>query len=93
MVEFYNYKFACLTVLTEFTTYITVEPALVDAFQEFMRRKFHENKTRIRENLIERNKKYPERKTISVGLYGGITTAIQYSLLLTQYDAILTATE
>ena len=93
MVEFYNYKFACLTVLTEFKTYITVEPALVDAFQEFMCRKFHENKTRIREILIERNNKYPERKTISVGLYGGITTAIQYSLILTQYEAILTATE
>jgi ubiquitin-protein ligase len=93
MVEYYNYKFACLTLLTEFTTYITVEPALIPAFQEFMRRKFHENKTRIREILLEREKKYPEKKTVSIGVYGGITTAIHYSLVLRQYDAILTAPE
>ena len=91
MVEFYNYKFACLTVLTEFTTYIIIEPALVDTFQKFMNRKFKENKTRIREILVERDKTYPERNTISIGLYGGITTAIHYSSILTQYEAILTA--
>ncbi len=93
MVEYYNYKFACLTLLTEFTTYITIEPALIPAFQEFMRRKFHENKTRIREILMERDKKYPDRTTISIGVYGGITTAIHYSQILRQYDAILTAPE
>jgi ubiquitin-protein ligase len=89
MVEYYNYKFACLTVLTEFTTYITVEPALVDAFQEFMNRTFQTNKVKIREILTERSKKYPEKKTITIGVYGGITTAIYYSSILTQYDAIL----
>jgi ubiquitin-protein ligase len=89
MVEYYNYKFACLTVLTEFTTYITVEPALVDAFQEFMNRTFQTNKVKIREILTERSKKYPEKKTITIGVYGGITTAIHYSSILTQYDAIL----
>ena len=89
MVEYYNYKFACLTVLTEFTTYITVEPALVDAFQEFMNRTFQTNKVKIREILTERSKKYPEKKTITIGVYGGITTAIHYSSILTQYHAIL----
>jgi len=93
MVEYYNYKFACLTLLTEFTTYITIETALIPAFQEFMCRKFDENKTRIREILMEREKKYPERTTISIGVYGGITTAIHYSQILRQYDAILTASE
>jgi ubiquitin-protein ligase len=93
MVEYYNYKFACLTLLTEFTTYITIEPAVIPAFREFMRRKFHENKTRIREILMEREKKYPERTTITIGVYGGITTAIHYSQILRQYDAILTAPE
>jgi len=89
MVEYYNYKFACLTVLTEFTTYITVEPAVVVAFQEFMNRAFRTNKVKIREILTERSKKYPEKKTITIGVYGGITTAIHYSSILTQYDAIL----
>lgn len=89
MVEYYNYKFACLTVLTEFTTYITVEPAIVVAFQEFMNRAFQTNKVKIREILTERSKKYPEKKTITIGVYGGITTAIHYSSILTQYDAIL----
>jgi ubiquitin-protein ligase len=89
MVEYYNYKFACLTVLTEFTTYITVEPAIVVAFQEFMNRAFQTNKVKIREILTERSKKYPEKKTITIGVYGGITTAIHYSSILTLYDAIL----
>jgi ubiquitin-protein ligase len=81
IVEYYNYKFACLTLLTEFTTYIVIESTLV------------ENKTRIREILMEREKTFPERKTVSIGLYGGITTAIHYSLILTQYDAIFTESD
>ena len=91
IVEYYNYKFACLTLLTELTTYITIESTLVPGFQEFMRRKFAENKKRIREILVEREKAHPERKSLSIGLYGGMTTNISYSTILTQYDAILTA--
>jgi hypothetical protein len=68
-----------------------MESTLVPVFQEFMRRKFHENKTRIREILMEREKMYPDRKTISIGLYGGITKDIHYSLIRTHYDAILTS--
>jgi hypothetical protein len=56
-----------------------------------MRRKFLENKTHIREILVEREKTFPERKSVSIALYGGITTNISYSTILTQYDAILTA--
>jgi hypothetical protein len=88
MVEYYNYKFACLTLLTELTTYITIEPALVSDFQEFMRRRFRENKTRIREILEERRKQYPERKTVAIGLYGGINTSVSYHTIMEQYDAV-----
>ena len=91
MVEYYNYKFACLTLLTEFKTYIPVEPNMVESFQKFMNSKFEENKRRIREILVAREKLYPDRKTLTIGLYGGITTAIQYSLILTQYGEILSA--
>jgi len=91
MVEYYNYKFACLTLLTDLTTNITLESALVPGFQAFMRRHFLENKTKIREILVEREKKYPERKTVSVGLYGGITTVVLYHTLLEQYDATVIA--
>lgn len=91
MVEYFNYKFACLTILTEFTDYIAMESTLVPVFREFMCRKFRDNKTRIREILMEREKMYPERKTISIGLYGGITKDIHYSLIRTHYDAIITS--
>ena len=54
-----------------------------------MNRAFQTNKVKIREILTERSKKYPEKKTITIGVYGGITTAIHYSSILTLYDAIL----
>jgi len=91
IVEYYNYKFACLTLLTEFTTHITVESSMVEPFQKFMNSKFEENKRRIREILVERENTYPDRKTLTIGLYSGITTAIQYSLILTQYSELLSA--
>jgi ubiquitin-protein ligase len=92
MVEYYNYKFACLTLLTEFTAYVSIESSLVPEFREFMMRRFQENKTRIREILVERRNTFPERKTVTIGLYGGITTAIAYDTLLELYDATATAT-
>ena len=88
IVEYYNYKFACLTLMKDLTTYIAIEPSLVGEFQEFMTRKFIENKTRIREILIERNQKYPEKKTVSIGLYGCISTTISYDTIMTDYDAV-----
>lgn len=91
IVEYYNYKFACLTLLSELTTHITIESTLIPEFQEFMSRHFKENKTRIREILVERTEKTPEKKTISIGLYGGITTAISYDTLLEHFDATVAA--
>ena len=88
IVEYYNYKFACLTLMKDLTTYITIEPSLVGEFQEFMNRKFLENKTRIREILIERTQKYPEKKTLSIGLYGCINTSISYDTIMKDYDAV-----
>lgn len=93
MIEYYNYKFACLTLLTDLTTHISIEPPLVPAFKAFMRRRFQENKTKIREILAEREKKYPEKKTITIGLYGGITTYISYHTILEHYDATVKAIE
>jgi ubiquitin-protein ligase len=88
IVEYYNYKFACLTLLKDLTKYITIESSLVSVFQEFMKLKFIENKSRIREKLVELIKKYPEKKTISIGLYGCITTAISYDTIMKDYDDV-----
>ena len=88
IVEYYNYKFACLTLMKDLTTYITIEPSLVGEFQEFMKRKFLENKTSVREILLERTQKFPEKKTVTIGLYGCISTAISYDTIMTDYDAV-----
>jgi ubiquitin-protein ligase len=93
IIEYYNYKFACLTLLTNLTTHISIEPELVPVFKAFMHRRFHENKTKIREILEERVNKYPDKKTITIGLYGGITTSISYHTILEQYDATVNAIE
>jgi ubiquitin-protein ligase len=88
IVEYYNYKFACLTLMKDLTTYITIEPSLVGEFQEFMNRKFLENKTRVREILIKLTKKHPEKRTVSIGLYGCISTAISYDTIMKDYDEV-----
>lgn len=88
IIEYYNYKFACLTLLTELTKYIPLESTLVAEFEVFMRRRFLENKRRIREILEERREQYPERKTVSVGIYGGITAMVSYHTIIEQYDAV-----
>jgi ubiquitin-protein ligase len=91
IVEYYNYKFACLTLLTELTTHISIEPGLIPEFREFMLRHFQENKTRIREILAERCVKFPERKTLTVGLYGTITATISYDTIFEHYNATVAA--
>jgi ubiquitin-protein ligase len=88
MVEYYNYKFACLALMRELTTYITIEPTLVGEFKEFMRRKFIENKQRIREILVERARTHPEKKPVTIGLYGRISTSISYDTIMADYDAV-----
>ena len=87
MVEYYNYKFACLTLLRDFTTHVAIEPALVPEFKEFMNSQFRSNKKRIREILMERVKQFPERKPIIVSLYGAIHTHISYDTIMKDYDA------
>jgi hypothetical protein len=89
MVEYYNYKFACLTLLKELTTYVSIEPSLVADFKEFMITTFRENKERIRDILTERLKRFPERKAVYVGLYGGIHTVIAYDLVMLDYKSIV----
>jgi ubiquitin-protein ligase len=88
MVEYYNYKFACLTLLKEFTQHLTIEASLVPEFKEFMVATFRENKAGIREILAERMKQIPERRAIHVGLYGGIHTFIDYTTLMKEYDEV-----
>ena len=88
IVEYYNYKFACLTLLKDLTAHVAIELSLVPEFKEFMKRKFHENKTRIREILIERMNTYPEKKTVSIGLYGCINANIMYDTIMKDYDAV-----
>jgi hypothetical protein len=88
MVEYYNYKFACLTLLKEFTQHLTIEASLVPEFKEFMVATFRENKAGIREILAERMKQIPERRAIHVGLYGGIHTFIDYATLMKEYDEL-----
>jgi len=92
MVEYYNYKFACLTLIKELTTHVMIEPALVADFTEFMNVTFRENKGRIREILVERMKRYPDRKSIFIGLYGGIHTVIAYDTVMKDYETLV-ATE
>lgn len=88
MVEYYNYKFACLTLLKEFTQHLTIEASLVPEFKEFMVATFRENKAGIREILAERMKQIPERRAIHIGLYGGIHTFIDYATLMKEYDEV-----
>jgi ubiquitin-protein ligase len=89
MVEYYNYKFACLTLLKDLTTHVGIEPSLVADFKEFMKTMFRENKERIREILTDRLKRFPERKSIHIGLYGGIHTQIAYDLLMKEYNDVI----
>ena len=91
MVEYYNYKFACLTLMKELTTHVSIEPALVPDFKQFMDVTFRENKDRIREILVERLKQHPDRKSICVGLYGGIHTVIAYDNVILEYKSVVDA--
>jgi hypothetical protein len=56
-----------------------------------MLRHFQENKTRIREILAERCVKFPEKKTLTVGLYGTITATISYDTIFEHYNATVAA--
>jgi hypothetical protein len=89
MVEYYNYKFACLTLLKDLPLYVPLEPSMIHEFQEFMNARFRENKASIREILESRIKHYPERKSISIGLYGGIIAMLAYDTVMADYKAVV----
>jgi len=89
IVEYYNYSYACLTLLTELPTRVSIDQAFVPVFEEFMRRHFQKHKSRIREILVERAKTFPLKKTVSITLYGGLSTTISYPTLLERFDAVL----
>lgn len=91
MVEYYNYKFACLTLMKELTRYVPLEASLVPDFQKFMNTRFRENKAGIRAVLESRIKQYPERKTVTIGLYSGITAQLAYDTIMADYDAVVKA--
>jgi ubiquitin-protein ligase len=86
IVEYYNYEFACMRVLTDVQRYISLEPALVPVFEEFMFRHFHKNKKEIREILVERSKTIPTNTQLRISLYGGMASTISYSSLLERFD-------
>jgi hypothetical protein len=77
-----------LTLMKDLVTYITIESTLLGEFQDFMKRKFIENKTRIREILVERERTFPEKKPVSISLYGRINTYISYDTIMKDYDAV-----
>ena len=91
MVEYYNYKFACLTLLKEFTQHLTIEASIVPDFNEFMIAKFRENKDHIRDILVDRRKQFPDRKMVHIGIYGGIHTVIDYEILIKEYDTFVSS--
>ena len=69
--------------------FVPLELSLIPEFQEFMNARFRENKAKIREILESRLKQYPERKSISVGLYGGIVTMLAYDTVMADYKAVV----
>jgi ubiquitin-protein ligase len=88
-VEYYNYKFACLTLMKDLPRYVPIEAGLIPEFQDFMNERFRENKAGIREILESRVKQYPERKSVTVGLYGGINTVLAYDTIMAEFNTIV----
>jgi ubiquitin-protein ligase len=83
IVEYKNYEFACMELLTDLKTYVSID--FYPQFEEFMLRHFHKNKDKIRETILEHS------KSVSSGLYritsyGGIICIVNYTKLLEQYD-------
>ena len=88
IVEYYNYEFACMRLLTDVQRHIALEPAFIPSFDEFMLRHFHKNKTGIREILVERSKTIPANTQYRISLYGGMSSAVSYQALLERFDTV-----
>jgi ubiquitin-protein ligase len=91
IVEYYNYNFACMRLLTDLPRFINLEPSLVPVFEEFMLGHFHKNKKAIREILVEKSKSVPDNSQFRISLYGGMPSTISYNSLLERFDASFTS--
>jgi len=83
IVEYKNFEFACMELLTNVKTHIAVE--FYPEFEEFMLRQFNKNKEQIRKT-IEANSKTVLAAYYRISLYGGININVNYDLLLKYYD-------
>lgn len=83
IVEYKNYEFACMEILTDLKKYIAVD--YYQQFDEFMLRHFHKNKDKIRETIAGYSKSV-NMETYRISLYGGIICNVNYVKLLEYYD-------
>lgn len=83
IVEYKNYQFACMQLLTDLKNHISIE--FYPEFEEFMLRQYAKNKDKIREN-IELKKNTVLATSYRISLYGGIICPVNYETLLTHYD-------
>jgi ubiquitin-protein ligase len=87
IVEYKNYEFACMRLLTDLSTYITIDSNFIPQFEDFMLRQFNKNKSKIREIIKERTKSVPIL-IYRIGLYGALSCNVNYSTLLHNYDSV-----
>lgn len=83
IVEYKNFEFACMELLVNLQTHITIE--FYSEFEDFMLRQFNKNKEQIRK-IIEANSKTVLAAYYRISLYGGININVNYDLLLKYYD-------
>ena len=83
IVEYKNYEFACMELLTDLQKSISVD--YYTYFEEFMLRHFHKNKDKIRETIVKHSKSV-NIGTYRITLYGGIICNVNYAKLLEYYD-------
>jgi len=83
IVEYKNYEFACLQLLTDLKTHISID--FYSHFEEFMMRQFNKNKDKIRDILFEHSKSILTG-VYRISSYGGIICNVNYTKLLEDYD-------
>jgi ubiquitin-conjugating enzyme E2 Z len=83
MVEYKNYEFACMQLLTDLKSHVTIE--YYSEFEEFMLRQFDKNKDKIRETIETRSKTVASQQ-YRISLYGCIICSVNYPALLNTYD-------
>jgi ubiquitin-protein ligase len=88
IVEYFNYDFACMSLLMDVQRHIALEPAFIPSFDQFMLWHFQKNKTQIREILVERSKSIPANSQYRISLYGGMANTISYQTLIERFDTV-----